>query len=155
MSSPMRITGRAGHVDYRPWMELSQGQLDNLRAAFVDHSGCEGAENGMIVCEWSMVNSDGPPYPLREIVALYRDGEDSEEPRAMFYRTGHRGGVEASIHVPDEATALRFGRLATYLWSDLPAVSASYGELTTYLETVLSDSSAWIPFDINADPLAV
>lgn len=151
--TPMSPVGLGGHLTFTPRVTLPEHQSDNLRAAFMARTGAEGAENGRIVFDWWCNNADGPPYHQREVVMLYCDGGDWEDPRALLYRTGgHTGGFPASAHVPPQETTERIAAIAYRLWDNLSDLPENMAFLNDYLASVINDATAWQPCNLDADP---
>lgn len=151
----MTPVGLGGYLTFTPRLRLDDDQMENLREAFVERTRAEGAQNGKVVFDWFCNNSDGPPYTQREVVMLYCDGDDSEEPTAVLYRTGQADGLPASLHVPPAEWGDRFGKMGYRLWDNLLDLPTNMTLLNGYLSTVINDPDAWQPFDINRDPFAV
>lgn len=152
--SDMRLFGLAGDTTFTPRLSLTEDQSENLRREFVERVGCDAAENGAILLDWTVNNADGPPYTAREVISMYRDGADDEDPWVIFWRTGH-AGQPAALHVPPQHIATHLAFEAAWMHVAVEKFAATFAETTAYLDTVVNDPAAWDPFDINRDPWAV
>jgi hypothetical protein len=135
----------AGSIIYRPRFPLSEAMLRQLADVLVKETHVEEPENPMVSVDWFCNNADGPPYVVREGVALYRDGGDAEEPAVLFYRFPlHTTGMDTlpAVHVPPENEQAALAKAALDPWaSNMAGLTLLYG----YLSTILNDPVAWVP----------
>lgn len=140
--SQMLTSGLAGTVRFQPRIVLTESQAHDLRDAFVERTECESAENGAFLLDWVSLNSDGPPYHTREVVGMWRDGGDDEDPWVVFYRLS---GEATTLHVPPPDVAKRLAEEAAWMMLTPARFAAVYDEATTYLSDVLNNSAKWQP----------
>lgn len=146
MTEMKPTSGFGGDVIYRPRVDLTEAQRDNLAAKFLLVTEAEGAENGSVEVDWLCNNADGPPYTTREGVLLYRDGGDWEDARFVFYRTS------GAIHAPTLEQQTLIGAAVLWMWLSATSIANAMSFLDAYLGEILNDPAAWQPFDINTYP---
>lgn len=141
----MHIVKFGGYVTYHPENEhlLTPELRGKLRQALIKSGLVSEPENPTFPASWRLNNADGPPYTIREVVYLYRDGGDAEEPAVLFYRT--HGRPIGSIYIPPKDWQRAFVDATDGFWDSPELTAAKQAVLQGYLNAVLNTPELWVP----------
>lgn len=138
----------AGELAYEPEVKLDDDLRLRLQLELEEADLVQYPENPCVVADWIVDNAE-PPFGAREIVFMYRDGGDAEDPACLFCRNGWARD-DFQIHIPpleDQdrlCDAWDWGRA----WVAEPE---RLKIIKDYLTTVLNKVEAWRPLAEIAD----
>jgi len=124
-----------GSVTYTPRIHIDQETQQLLTDILCASDLIEEPENPEILCDWLISSNDGT-IPTQEI-ALFRDGDDGEEPAFLFYL---RRGKEEFMHIPSPTDQYKLRKMG--IWY-LDYTGTPYTMLVAYIKEIIEIPTRW------------